>query len=119
MRHLIALVLLMVTTAAHAALSINFAWDYDDPAIIERYELYTWINNGQVEQHTTTVLPDDANPYNVIKQGTIGDELHAKVRACDASQCSPWSGELVHVITETQVITLSPPSSIRIEIIVQ
>ena len=98
---------------------VNLAWDQVNPELVTRWELWTWVNNGQVEQSVTDVLPTDEAPFSITKDATIGDEFYAKVRACDESQCSEWSEELVHVVTETQVITLEKPANIRIEIIVQ
>lgn len=95
---------------------LTLAWDQSNPELVTNWELWTWVNNGQVTKDIVTVLPTDENGYEVSKNATIGDEFHAKVRACDDTQCSEWSEELVHIITETQDIVIQRPGNITIKI---
>ena len=98
---------------------VNLTWAHDTPQLVKRYELWTWVNSGQVEKSIITELPTKDKPFGITKDATIGDEIHAKVRACDDKQCSDWSNQADKVVTETQVITITKPTDIIIEIKVQ
>ena len=102
------------------AASFMLVWDQEaDLNRVVNWELWTWVNNGQVEKHIVSTLPTQATPYQVEKDATIGDTFYAKVRACEAAGCSAWSNQVSKQITELGEITLTSPSNITIKVIIK